>query len=95
MEANGVHVGYLVSYGAIPIHAQGEVARRLPTGSHRIQGVDFEELGYVTPDGEVCRYTTPGESESVGFRDNLNDGLAIFFGGATVNLRPIGTSAAN
>jgi hypothetical protein len=73
---DGAVVGYLVEYQAIPVGVL--VERALPTGSYRIQGVHFEELGFVTPRGDVRRYVAGG-SESLGVW-RLDEGLRRFFG---------------
>jgi hypothetical protein len=76
VEIDGKPVGYVVEYQPIP--AGVDVQRALPTGSYRIQGLGFEDLGFVTLHGDVCRYVDGG-SESIG-QWPLDQGLIRFFG---------------
>jgi len=77
IEIDGNLAGYLVSYEPIP--AGVEAARALPTGSYRIQARDFEDVGFISPRGEVRRHAASG-SVSLGTWD-LESGLLLFFGG--------------
>ena len=74
---DGALVGYLVEYQAPPAGAAAD--RALPTGSYRIQDLRFEDVGFVSPRGEVRRYTKSGPSESLGFWP-LEEGLRRFYG---------------
>ena len=72
---NGALAGYLVEYQAIPAGMQAQ--RALPTGSYRIEGRKFEPIGFISPRGDVRRFTKDG-SESLG-NWRLEEGLKLFF----------------
>lgn len=83
---DGAVVGYLVEYQEIPVGVQLE--RALPAGSYRIQGPRFDDIGFVTPRGDVRRFTPTG-SDSLGIWP-LEEGLRRFFGkSARAQLRPL------
>jgi hypothetical protein len=56
-----------------------DATRALPTGSYRIQGLDFEDVGFISPRGQVFRYVAGG-SVSLGTW-SLEEGLRVFFHG--------------
>ncbi len=86
IEVDGEVRGYLLSYPAPPSHFEG--TRSLPDGSHRIQNLGFEDIGFISPLGEVRRHTRDGVSEAVG-RHELVEGLAAFYDSSSVTLRPL------
>lgn len=93
IEVAGEPVGYLVSYEEVPLHAQDQVVRRLPTGSHRILSPDFLDVGFLTPGGDVRRYTGTGSSVSMGVRADVREGLSLFYDGRRpVVLKPLSRS---
>ncbi len=74
---DGTPVGYLVSYDAIP---DGLVLERaMPTGSARIQDLQFEDVGFVSPRGLFFRHSAKG-AQALGYHP-LEEGLLQFFGG--------------
>ncbi len=77
IEIDGDRVGYLVEYEPTP--SGTSVERALPVGSYRIQARDFEDVGFISPRGEVRRYAGGG-SVSLGYW-SLEEGLIVFFGG--------------
>jgi hypothetical protein len=77
---DGALVGYLVEYQKPPAGAAAD--RALPTGSYRIQDLRFEDVGFVSPRGEVRRYTKGGSSESLGFW-RIDEGLRRFYGSSS------------
>jgi hypothetical protein len=77
IEIDGNPVGYLVEYQPIP--AGSGVSRQLPTGSYRIQDRRLEDIGFISPRGDVRRYVAGG-SESIGSW-SLEEGILRFFGG--------------
>ena len=82
VQIAGKTVGYLVEYQPIPA---GEIVdRSLPTGSYRIQDREFEDVGFISPRGEISKLTNGG-SRSIGFW-KLDEGLLVFFGGSGVLL---------
>ncbi len=84
---DGAPVGYLIEYQPIPTGITA--TRALPTGSYRIQGRDFEDVGFVSPRGEFHRHLKGGGSESLG-NWNLETGLLRFFDGVRqVKLVPL------
>ena len=86
IEIDGKLVGYLVEYQPIP--AAVDVERRFPTGSYRIQGLDFDDVGFITPRGAVYRHVQGG-STSLGSWP-LEEGLRAFYGGgARIRLVPL------
>jgi len=84
----GEERGYLVSYDPVPLHAQGEVQRSLPEGTHRILDPEFHDVGFITPRFEVRRYDEHGGSVALGACHSLEEGLGMFFGGAA-SLAPL------
>jgi hypothetical protein len=86
IEIDGNRVGYLVEY--LPIPPAVTVERSLPLGSYRIQAADFEDVGFITPRGEVRRFIEGG-STSLGTW-SLEEGLLTFFAGERrVRLAPL------
>ena len=77
---DGAVVGYLVEYQAIPAGASAD--RSFPTGTYRIQDLHFEDVGYVTKNGEVRRFVKGGASESLGSW-RLEEGLRRFYGASS------------
>lgn len=77
IEIDGRVVGHLVEYQPIP--AGVGIERALPTGSYRIQRLDFEDDGFISPRGGFWRLTAAG-SESLGWWP-LQEGLRVYFGG--------------
>jgi len=77
---DGALVGYLVEYQPIPAGASAD--RAFPTGTSRIQDLRFEDVGYVTPRGDVRRYVQGGSSESLGVW-RLEEGLRRFYGSSS------------
>ena len=84
--ADGEVVGHLLSYDELPVYDETE--RTLPAGSHRIQSLDFRDLGYVTITGDIRRFDGRGGSASLG-QFELEPGLARFFAADQVKLRPL------
>jgi hypothetical protein len=76
VESGNEPLGYLLSYEEIPPRV--DVRRALPTGSYRIQDLEFRDVGFITLSGEVFRHTLPDGSESLGHAD-LIPGLTRFF----------------
>ena len=86
IHVGGTPVGYLLTYDPVPLYA--EVERSLPVGTHRIRSLEFAEVGFITPEGEVWRYEG-NDSVSLGTHE-LHVGLSNFFGdGWPVNLTPL------
>ena len=77
---DGALVGYVVEYQAIPAGASAD--RSFPTGTWRIQDLRFEDVGYVTKNGDVRRYVKGGTSESLG-NWRLEEGLRRFYGSSS------------
>ena len=77
---DGALVGYLVEYQAIPAGASAD--RAFPTGTYRIQDLRFEDVGYVTKNGDVRRFVKGGASESLG-NWRLEEGLRRFYGSSS------------
>ena len=50
---NGAQRGYLLRYEDMPGHVTTE--RRFATGTAFIENMDFEEVGFITPNGSVYR----------------------------------------
>ena len=74
---DGTLTGYVVEYQAPPTGAV--VDRSLPTGTWLIQDLRFENVGFVTPRGEVRRFARDGSSETLGVW-RLEEGLRRFYG---------------
>ena len=77
---DGALVGYVVEYQAIPAGASAD--RAFPTGTFRIQDLHFEDVGYVTKNGDVRRFVKGGASESLG-NWRLEEGLRRFYGSSS------------
>ena len=93
VNVDGQSRGYLVSYDPIPLHAKGEVTRALPTGAHRILDEEFRDVGFVTPNHEVHRHGADGRTTSLGVAGSLDAGLALFYQGTSIELRPLAVGA--
>jgi hypothetical protein len=91
---NGVQRGFLLRYEEMPGYVTTE--RRYATGTAFIQNMDFEEIGFITPNGTVYRVgsgASPGTaySERV-MQGELLKGLSHFYdpeGAAQVTLESI------
>jgi hypothetical protein len=68
--------GYLLSYESIPSHAS--MNRTIPAGTVFIKDLDFNNLGFITPKGELWRYGEGNIPERI-HQSHLNDNLAVFF----------------
>jgi hypothetical protein len=77
---DGALVGYLVEYQPIPAGASAD--RAFPTGTSRIQDLRFEDVGYITPRGDVRRFVKSGGSESLGVW-RVEEGLRRFYGSSS------------
>jgi len=96
---NGAQRGYLLRYEEMPGHMTTE--RKFATGTAFIQNMDFEELGFITPNGSVYRVgsgATPGTAHSEKVtQGELLKSLALFYdpeGAVKVTLEPITGTAA-
>jgi hypothetical protein len=86
IEIDGERVGYLVEY--LPIPAAVDAERALPTGSYRIQAADFEDVGFMSPRGELYRFRGT-ESVALGHWSRDTGLLTFFGGGRRIVLRPL------
>ncbi len=73
---DGALVGYVVDYQPLP--AGSLIERRLPTGTWLIQDLRFENVGFVSPRGDVRRYVKDGSTESLGVW-RFEEGLRRFY----------------
>jgi len=77
IHVDGQLKGFLCTYEAIPITAG--ISPKAPAGSTFIKDLEFNNLGFITPKGELWRFG-PGNIPEKVHQAGLIENLAVFFG---------------